>query len=140
MYAQGIGVAQDNATALEYFRKGAAKGHPPSQNGLGYMYMHGYGVSQNYKKALEYFKAAAEKGIPLGLVRVATLDGVRALLTLAMLPTISFLTIAVQSTAPPTLARITLTHPTHTLTGAPPLRLPPPTPPPPAVGEADALR
>ena len=33
---------------------------------------------QKRRKAAE---AAAEKGIPLGLVRVATLDGVRALLT-----------------------------------------------------------
>ena len=62
MYAQGIGVEGDNATALECFRKGAAKAHPPSQNGLGYMYMHGYGVAPSHKKALEYFKAAAEKG------------------------------------------------------------------------------
>ena len=62
MYAQGIGVKQDNLTALEYFRKGAAKDHPASQNGLGYMFMHGYGVDRNYKKAAEYFKAAAERG------------------------------------------------------------------------------
>jgi len=62
MHAQGIGVGQDNLTALEYFRKGAAKDHPASQNGLGYMYMHGYGVERNYKKASEYFKAAAERG------------------------------------------------------------------------------
>lgn len=31
MYAQGVGVDQDNATALEYFRRGAVKDHPPSQ-------------------------------------------------------------------------------------------------------------
>ena len=48
MYAQGIGTTADNATALEYFRKGAAKGHAPSQNGLGYMYMHGFGVAQSH--------------------------------------------------------------------------------------------
>ena len=62
MYANGLGVEQNNVTALEYFRKGAAKDHPASQNGLGYMFMHGYGVDRNYKKAAEYFKAAAERG------------------------------------------------------------------------------
>ena len=62
MYAQGVAVEQDNATALEYFRRGAAKDHPPSQNGLGYMYMHGYGVTKDFKRAIEYFKAAAERG------------------------------------------------------------------------------
>ena len=30
-------LVQDNATALEYFQKGAALGHAPSQNGLGFM-------------------------------------------------------------------------------------------------------
>ena len=62
MYAQGFGVEQSNETALEYFRKGAAKGHAPSQNGLGYMHMHGMGVERDNKRALEYFKTAAEKG------------------------------------------------------------------------------
>ena len=62
MYAQGVGVAQNNETALDWFRRGAGKDHPPSQNGLGFMYMHGHGVDRDYKKALEYFKAAAERG------------------------------------------------------------------------------
>ena len=62
MYAQGVGTDQDNATALEYFRRGAARDHPPSQNGLGFMYMHGHGVARDFKKALEYFKTAAERG------------------------------------------------------------------------------
>jgi hypothetical protein len=35
--AQGLGVEQDNATAIEFFKKGAATGHAPSQNGLGFM-------------------------------------------------------------------------------------------------------
>ena len=60
MYAQGMGVEQDNATALEFFRKGAAKGHAPSQNGLGYMYMQGYGVAQSHSKALQLFQKAAD--------------------------------------------------------------------------------
>lgn len=33
MHAQGIATEQDHATALEFFRKGAAKGHAPSQVG-----------------------------------------------------------------------------------------------------------
>ena len=42
----------------------------------------GMSPGQKRRKAAE---AAAEKGIPLGLVRVATLDGVRALLTYYLL-------------------------------------------------------
>ena len=65
---------------------------------------------QKRRKAAE---AAAEKGIPLGLVRVATLDGVRALLAyFGYTAGFLFLTIAVQSTAPPALTGTTLTHPT----------------------------
>ena len=81
---------------------------------------------QKRRKAVE---AAAEKGIPLGLVRVATLDGVRALLTYFGHTThFLFLNIAVQSTALPTLTGTTLTHPTPITAGTPPLRLPPPHP------------
>ena len=52
MYAQGVGVEQNNATALEYFTRGVAKDHPPSQNGLGYMHMHGHGASSHPMRAL----------------------------------------------------------------------------------------
>ncbi|EOD32811.1 hypothetical protein EMIHUDRAFT_112149 [Emiliania huxleyi CCMP1516] len=70
MYAQGMGVEQDNATALEFFRKGAAKGHAPSQNGLGYMYMQGYGVAQSHSKALQLFQKAQ---FNLGAMHIAGL-------------------------------------------------------------------
>jgi SEL1 protein len=62
MYAEGLGVAADNATALAYFRDGAAKGAAASVNGLGVMYLHGKGIAQDLNLALKHFKTAADAG------------------------------------------------------------------------------
>ena len=91
---------------------------------------------QKRRKAAE---AAAEKGIPLGLVRVATLDRVRALLTYTGY-TYHLFSVAVQSTALPALTYWHHPDSSH----HPPWNLTAPTATPhpsaPAVGEADALR
>lgn len=55
MYANGLGVKQDNGTALQWFEKGATKGHKNAHFGLGYMYLSGYGVRQNHHKAFHHF-------------------------------------------------------------------------------------
>lgn len=55
MYANGLGVEQNNATAMQWFEKGAAKGHKNAHFGLGYMYLSGYGVTQNYQRAYNHF-------------------------------------------------------------------------------------
>ena len=44
MYANGVGVEASNATALEWFKRGAEKSHPSALYGLGYAYLGGFGV------------------------------------------------------------------------------------------------
>jgi hypothetical protein len=46
MYAQGQGVAQDDAQALVWLNKAADKGFAPAQFSLGWMYRNGHGVAQ----------------------------------------------------------------------------------------------
>ncbi|KAJ0408985.1 hypothetical protein P43SY_002864 [Pythium insidiosum] len=62
MLANGIGVKQDNASALEYFERAAAQGSGFAMHGLGVMYLNGAGVEQNATKAVEYFEDAVEYG------------------------------------------------------------------------------
>lgn len=62
MYANGLGVPADNATAVEYFTDAVQEaGHPAALFGLGYMHMSGYGVEKDLKKAFQFFAAAAEQ-------------------------------------------------------------------------------
>ena len=53
MYASGVGVAQNNATAKEWLEKSAARGSAVGLNGLGLLYLHGQGVHRDYQKAFE---------------------------------------------------------------------------------------
>lgn len=62
MYANGLGVLQDNETAVKYYKEAAEKGNPHAQTNLGYMFMHGYGVPKNPTEAVRYFKLAADQG------------------------------------------------------------------------------
>jgi TPR repeat protein len=78
MYAQGLGIPQDNATARQYFEDGVKRGNAAAKNGLGYLYMYGVGVEPSYKLANQYFTQAAESGNPeaqfnLGAMQIAGL-------------------------------------------------------------------
>eukprot|EP00656_Telonema_subtile_P047194 TRINITY_DN5406_c0_g1_i1.p1 TRINITY_DN5406_c0_g1~~TRINITY_DN5406_c0_g1_i1.p1 ORF type:complete len:464 (-),score=130.15 TRINITY_DN5406_c0_g1_i1:265-1656(-) len=64
MHAQGLGMEQNNETALVWFHKGSGLGNPASKNGLGYLHMYGIGVKQDYALANKYFTEAAEGGSP----------------------------------------------------------------------------
>lgn len=61
MYANGIGVAASNATAVRWFRLGSERGNPSAHFGLGYMYLRGYGLPQDYRLAIKFLTAAAEQ-------------------------------------------------------------------------------
>lgn len=56
----GMGVQQDNETAV-HFLKGAADGGASSGLfGLGYMYLTGHSMQQDYRKAFKLLQAASE--------------------------------------------------------------------------------
>jgi len=75
MYANGEGVEQDMAQAVELFKKAAEKGHVDAQNNLGAMYFTGEGVGRDEKKAIEWFEKAAAQG---NADAQANLDAIRA--------------------------------------------------------------
>ena len=62
IYAEGIGVPQDDAEAVQWFRRAAEQGHAEAQFGLGLMYSTGKGVPQDYVAAHLFFNLAGAKG------------------------------------------------------------------------------
>jgi uncharacterized protein len=55
-------VPQDNAAAVNWFRKAAEQGDGGAQVNLGVMYDEGQGVPQEYATAVSWFRKAAEQG------------------------------------------------------------------------------
>jgi SEL1 protein len=62
LYNYGIGVAQNNETALEFLEQAVKEGSTSAHNELAYMYLHGKGTPRDHEKALSLFKAAAKQG------------------------------------------------------------------------------
>lgn len=60
MYANGVGVDQNNDTAKSYFQAAADAGNPGGQFGLGYMHLTGQAVNQNHRTAFKLFQRASE--------------------------------------------------------------------------------
>jgi len=78
MYANGKGVPQDHAKAVEWYRKAAEQDYPPSQYILGGMYAEGRGVPLDYVKAHKWLNLAASQGLE---VAVESLELLTPLLT-----------------------------------------------------------
>ena len=62
MYANGEGVPQDDAEAVQWYRLAAEQGHAEAQGTLGAMYATGRGVPQDDVEAVQWFRLAAEQG------------------------------------------------------------------------------
>jgi len=62
-YQTGVGVKRDNARAVEWYKKAAAKGHAGAQNNLGMMYDQSIGVPRDSAKARELYVSAANAGL-----------------------------------------------------------------------------
>ena len=74
-YYTGIGVAEDEAEAVIWFRKAADRGQPRALFLLGECYEEGNGVQANLQKALEYYQKAADKGYKSAQEAIARLNG-----------------------------------------------------------------
>ena len=61
-YDNGIGIAQDEAEAVEWYAKAAEQGFVPAQLNLGMCYANGIGVTQDYAEAAKWFRQSAEQG------------------------------------------------------------------------------
>jgi len=62
MYRDGRGVAQDNASAIKWFRKAAEQGFAEAQCDLGFAYSIGRGVTKDDAEAVLWYRKAAEQG------------------------------------------------------------------------------
>jgi TPR repeat protein len=62
MYHQGLGVVQDHAEAVMWYRSSAAQGLAAAQYDLAYMYYHGLGVSRDFVEAAAWVMKSAEQG------------------------------------------------------------------------------
>ena len=63
MYANGQGVAKDESTAAEWYRKAAEQGDAEAQFNIGLMFVNGKGVPQSFSEALRWFRKAEAQGI-----------------------------------------------------------------------------
>ena len=62
MYRKGLGVLQNDKTAVKWYTLAAEQGNARAQHNLGFMYDEGKGVLQDYKTAVEWYTLAAEQG------------------------------------------------------------------------------
>jgi TPR repeat protein len=62
MYSLGRCVAQSNAEALRWFRRGANHGCAQAHFMLGHFYENGRGVAHDVGEAAEWYKKAADLG------------------------------------------------------------------------------
>lgn len=62
MYDQGRGVRQDDAQAVQWYRKAAEQGDAEAQFNLGVMHADGRGVRQDPVQAEQWYRKAAEQG------------------------------------------------------------------------------
>ncbi len=70
-YEDGKGLPQDDAKAVEWFRRSAEQGNAQAQNSLGVMYALGRGVTRDREEAVRWYKKAAKLGLPEAIYNVA---------------------------------------------------------------------
>jgi len=62
LYANGFGVAMDDAQAIKWYTLAADAGHAEAQFNLGVMYANGWGVDMNWEESARFYLLAAEQG------------------------------------------------------------------------------
>lgn len=67
-YSSGKIVTQNDALAVQWFRKAAERGYPNSQHSLALRYANGRGVEQDYQQAVQWYLKAAEQNYAKSMV------------------------------------------------------------------------
>ena len=65
LYEKGLGVEQNYAEAVNWYRLAAEQDYMESQNNLGTMYEKGHGVVRNYTEALKWYTLAAKQNFDI---------------------------------------------------------------------------
>lgn len=73
MYAEGRGVAPNDAEAALWFERAAEQGEPMAQYNLGASYAEGTGVRKDLATAAKWFRRAADQGIALAQLNLGLL-------------------------------------------------------------------
>ncbi len=73
MYAEGKGVAVNDAEAALWFERAAAQGDAAAQYDLGASYAEGAGVRKDASTAAKWFQRAADQGFPLAQLNLGLL-------------------------------------------------------------------
>ena len=64
MYENGVGVPENVADAVKWYRLAAEQGRARAQNNLGVMYENGEGVSENNAEAIKWFRLPSSEEMP----------------------------------------------------------------------------
>ena len=73
LYAEGKGVAPNDAEAALWFERAAEQGVPLAQYNLGASYAEGTGVRRDMATAAKWFRRAADQGVPLAQLNLGLL-------------------------------------------------------------------
>lgn len=73
MYAEGRGVAPNDAEAALWFERAAEQGEPMAQYNLGASYAGGTGVRKDMAAAAKWFRRAADQGVALAQLNLGLL-------------------------------------------------------------------
>ena len=74
-YHSGLGVAKDEAKAVDYYRQASKLGSAPSQNNLGWSYYKGKGVPKSLPNAVYWITKSAEQGEPFAYGSLCEISG-----------------------------------------------------------------
>ena len=64
MYANGKGVAKNEAEAVKWYRKAAEQGHASGQCKLGFMYANGKGIAKDEAEAIRWYRNMPSRATP----------------------------------------------------------------------------
>jgi TPR repeat protein len=73
LFAEGWGVARNDATAFMWFQKAAEAGNAAAQYNVGASYAAGNGVAKSYADAAKWFRRAADQGMPFAQLNLGLL-------------------------------------------------------------------
>lgn len=72
-YSTGNAVTQNDALAVQWYRKAAEQGYPNSQHNLALKYEEGRGVKQDYQQAINWYLKASEQGFSSSMVNLGVM-------------------------------------------------------------------